>query len=181
MWGHGPREIFRNYMLWDCFWGHFCRSSQIPYISMHFQKDGKMNLGCLVAALNCWQWLTRTTGKFSSVWWTCSNEMRSSVTFQSSFFKGLVSLYFRLKSTCSFASRFMLLTLRSPLARALYVVFFDMKSLIEDALRIPLARAPYVVFFDLKPLIDDGNLRYICTASCTKKSLRSPQNAFETM
>ena len=53
---------------------------------------------------------------------TCSNKMRSSVTFQSSFVKGLVSLYFQLKSTCSFASHFMLLTLRSPLARAPYCV-----------------------------------------------------------
>ena len=33
----------------------------------------------------------------------------SSVTFQSSFFKGFVSLYFRLKSVCFFASHFMLL------------------------------------------------------------------------
>ena len=38
------------------------------------------------------------------------NKMRSSVTFQSSFFTGLVSLYFRLKSAYSFALRFMLLT-----------------------------------------------------------------------
>ena len=39
---------------------------------------------------------------------TCSNKICSSVTFQS---KGLVSLYFRLKSACSFALRFsMLLT-----------------------------------------------------------------------
>ena len=41
---------------------------------------------------------------------TCSNKIRSSVTFQSSFINGLVSLYFRLKSACSFALRFMLLT-----------------------------------------------------------------------
>ena len=33
----------------------------------------------------------------------CSNKIRSSVTFQSSFFKELVSLSFRLKSACSFA------------------------------------------------------------------------------
>ena len=53
----------------------------------------------------------------------------------------------------------MMLTLRSPLARAPYVVFFNLKPLIEDALHSPLARAPYVVFFDLKPLIEDGNLQ----------------------
>ena len=50
----------------------------------------------------------------------------SSVTFQSSFFKGLVSLSFRLLFC------FMLLM---------------------------LARAPYVVLFNLKPLIEDGNLQ----------------------
>jgi len=36
----------------------------------------------------------------------------------------------------------------------------------------PLARASYVVLFNLKPLIEDGNL--LC--ACAKKSLRSPQN-----
>ena len=36
-------------------------------------------------------------------------KISSSVTFQSSFFKGLVSLYFRVKSACSFALCFMLL------------------------------------------------------------------------
>ena len=41
---------------------------------------------------------------------TCSNKIRSSVTFQPSFFKGVVLLCFRLKSTCSFALCFMLLT-----------------------------------------------------------------------
>ena len=38
---------------------------------------------------------------------TCSNKIRSSVTFQSSFFNRLVSLYFLLKSACSYALRFM--------------------------------------------------------------------------
>ena len=59
----------------------------------------------------------------------------SSVTFQS---KGLVSLYFRLKSACSFASLFMLLIqimhnyqnltwlLHSLLARSPYIVLFDL-------------------------------------------------------
>ena len=41
---------------------------------------------------------------------TCSNKISLSVTFQSSFFKRLVLLYFRLKSACSLALRFMLLT-----------------------------------------------------------------------
>ena len=40
---------------------------------------------------------------------TCSNKIRLSVTFHSSFFKGFISLYIRLKSACSFALRFMLL------------------------------------------------------------------------
>ena len=37
---------------------------------------------------------------------TCSNKIRLSVTFQSSFFKGLVSLYFRLKSALLFCFAF---------------------------------------------------------------------------
>ena len=41
---------------------------------------------------------------------TCSNKIRLSVTFQSSFFNGLVLLYFWLNSTCIFALLFMLLT-----------------------------------------------------------------------
>ena len=36
-------------------------------------------------------------------------KISSSVTFQSSFFKGLVSVYFRVKSACSFDLCFMLL------------------------------------------------------------------------
>ena len=60
---------------------------------------------------------------------TCLNKIRSSVTFQSSFLKGL---YFRLKSACSFSLRFMLLPqimhnylawlLHSTLAGAPYVI-----------------------------------------------------------
>ena len=77
---------------------------------------------------------------------TCSSKIRSSVTFRSSFFKGLVSLYFRQKSACSFALRFMLLTQ-------------IMHNYLTWLLRSPLARAPYVVLLDLKPLIKDGNLQ----------------------
>ena len=58
---------------------------------------------------------------------------------QSRFIKGLVSLYFQVKSACSFTLHFMLLMpknlmwlLRSLLARALYVILFDLKLLIED-------------------------------------------------
>ena len=59
---------------------------------------------------------------------TCSNKIRLSLTFQSSFFKGLVSLYFRVRSACSFVLCCMLVKqimhnyltclLRSLLARA---------------------------------------------------------------
>ena len=73
-----------------------------------------------------------------------SNKIRLSVTFQSSFFKGLVSMYFRLKSACCFALRFMLLTQ-------------IMRNYLTWLLRSPLARAPYVVLFDPKPLIEDGS------------------------
>ena len=63
-----------------------------------------------------------------------------SVTFQSSFFKGFVSLYFQLKPACFFALRFML----------------QMQT-ITWLLRSPLAWAPYVILFNLKPIIKDGN------------------------
>ena len=73
-----------------------------------------------------------------------------SVTFQSRFFKGFVSLYLCLKSTCSFAFCFMLLMLRSL-----------------------LARAPYVVFsICMKPLIEDGNLQ--CTVCMHEKEPKKP-------
>ena len=74
---------------------------------------------------------------------TCSNKMGSSVTF---FFKGVVLLYFRLKSAFSFGLRFMLMTQ-------------IMHNYLTWLLRSPLAKAPYVVLFDLKPLIEDGNLQ----------------------
>ena len=80
---------------------------------------------------------------------TCSNRIYSSVTFQSSFFKGLVLLYFRLYLTCSFA-----LTLRRP-----------------------LARAPYVVFFDLKPLLENGNLQVYMY--CVHARKRAPEHTSE--
>ena len=102
---------------------------------------------------------------------TCSNRIRSSVTFQSNFFKGLVLLYFRLKSACSFALRFMLL-MQILNAQLSYVATAQSAS-----------RALYVVLFDLKPLIEDGNLHagiYVLCAS-TKKSLRSPQNTLQSM
>ena len=61
------------------------------------------------------------------------------------FIKGLVLLYFWLKSACSFALRFMLLTQITH-------------NYLMWLLHSPLARAPYVVLFDLKLLIEDGNL-----------------------
>ena len=95
---------------------------------------------------------------------TCSNKIRSSVTFQSSFWVGFA--VFRVKSVCSYALRFMLLT----------------HNYLSWLLRYPLPRAPYVVLFDLKPLIEDGNLQvYICIVCMHEKSLRSPQNTLQSM
>ena len=100
---------------------------------------------------------------------TCSNKIRSSVTFQSCFFKVLVSLYFWLKTVCSFALRFILLT----------QIMHNYRTWL---LRSPLATAPYVVLFDLKPLIKDGNLQvYMYCVHTQKKSLRSPQNTLQSM
>ena len=99
----------------------------------------------------------------------CSNKIRSSVTFQSSFFKGLVSLYFRLKSACSFASRFMLLT----------QIMHNYQNLTR-LLRSPLARAPSVVLFDLKPLIEDGNLQvYMYCVHARKRASGAPEHTSE--
>ena len=93
---------------------------------------------------------------------TCSNKICSSVIFESSFFEGLVSLYFRLKLVCSFALRFMLLTQ-------------IMHSCHTWPLRSPLATAPYVALFDLKPLIEDGNLQvYICTVCRYEEEPQEP-------
>ena len=67
---------------------------------------------------------------------TCSNKICSSVTFQSSFFKGLVSVYFRLKSACSYAAdanNAQLSYMASAQSAALYVALFDLKLLIENS------------------------------------------------
>ena len=69
-----------------------------------------------------------------------------SVTFQSSFFKGFVSLYFRLKSTCF----------------TFYVADANVRLMHNNLtwlLCSLLARAPYIVLFNLKPLNEDGNLQ----------------------
>ena len=88
---------------------------------------------------------------------------RSSVTSQS---KGLVSLYFRLKSACFFALRFMLLAQ-------------IMHNYLTWLLRSPLARAPYVVLFDLKPLIEDGNLQvYMHCVHARKRASGAPRTHF---
>ena len=57
------------------------------------------------------------------------------------------------------------------LGRKLHCTFY-----LTYQLRSPLARAPYVVLFDLKPLNKDGNLQVLY--ACTKRSLRSPQTHF---
>ena len=96
-------------------------------------------------------------------------KIRSSVTFQSSFFKGLVLLYFRVKSACSFTLHFMLLTHKNaPLS---YVATAQSTS--------PLARAPYVGLFDLKLLIEDGNLLvYMYCVHARKRASEAPRTHF---
>ena len=73
-------------------------------------------------------------------------EIRSglSVTFQSSFFKGFIFLYFQLLLCFMFY--------------AADANFRLMHHHLTWLLCSPLARAPYVVLFDLKPLIEDSNL-----------------------
>ena len=99
---------------------------------------------------------------------TCSDKFRSSVAFQSSFLKGLALLYFRLKSACSFALRFTLLTQ-------------IMDKNLTWQLRSTLARASYVVLFDLKPLTEDGNLQVYmyCLHAHKKKTQEPPEHTSE--
>ena len=89
----------------------------------------------------------------------------SSVTFQSSFFKGFVSLYFQLKSACFFASSVMLLTQ-------------TMHNYLMWLLCSVLARAPHIVFFNLKLLIKDGNLQVYMYCACTKRASGAPRTHF---
>ena len=77
------------------------------------------------------------------------------------FFKGLVSLYFRVKSACSFALCFMLLKQ-------------IMHNYLRWLLHSPLAKAPYVALFDLKPLIEDGNLQVYMYCVHARKELQEP-------
>ena len=64
-----PQEIFRSNMLWDCFWGHFGTDMFVYNMFPCIFRKMVVTLGCLVAALNSWRWLTRrTTGELSSVW-----------------------------------------------------------------------------------------------------------------
>ena len=42
-------------------------------------------------------------------------------------------------------------------------------------LRSPLARAPYVVFFDLKPLLENGNLQVYMTVCMHEKEPQEPR------
>ena len=84
-----------------------------------------------------------------------------SVTFQSSFFKGLVSLYSS-EVSLLFCSVF-------------YAAEANNAQLSYVATAQPLARAPYVILFDLKPLIEDGNLQvYICTVCMHEKESQEP-------
>ena len=80
----------------------------------------------------------------------------------SSFFQGLVSLYFRLKSACF----------------AFYAAGANYAQLL---LRSPLARAPYVVLFDLKPLIEDGSLLVYMYCVHAQKSLRSSKDTLHSI
>ena len=97
---------------------------------------------------------------------TCSNKIRSSVTFKSSFCKGLVLLYFRPKSACSFALHFMLL-------------MQIMHNYLAWLLRRLLARTPYVVLSDLKPLIEDGNLQvYMYCVHARKRASGPPRTHY---
>ena len=90
-------------------------------------------------------------------------KISSSVTFQSSFFKGLVLLYFRVKSACSFALCFMLLKQ-------------IMHNYLRWLLHSLLAKAPYIALFDLKPLIEDSNLQvYMYCVHARKKASGAPR------
>ena len=84
-------------------------------------------------------------------------KISSSVTFQSSFFKGLVSLYFRVKSACTFA-----------------LFYAAEANNLTWLLRSPLAKAPYVALFDLKLLIEDGNLQVYMYCVHARKELQEP-------
>ena len=57
-----PQEIFRNQMLWDCFWGHFWdRSGAVAACSVHFMARGVLYpiFGCLCMQLLSHQISTR--------------------------------------------------------------------------------------------------------------------------
>ena len=91
----------------------------------------------------------------------------SSVTFQSSFFKGFVSLYFRLKSAYFFCFGF-------------YAAGATSDSM-HNYLRSPLARALYIILFNLKPLIEDGNLQvYMYCVHAWKRTSGAPRTHFRT-
>ena len=96
----------------------------------------------------------------------------SSVTFQFSFFKVFVSLYFRLKPTCFIASRFMLLRQTSGPMHNNYLMWL---------LHSSSARAPYVVLFDLKPLIEDGNLQVYMYCSGVARTQPMPGHSVGTL
>ena len=130
------------------------------------------NLACLVES-NCmftclydlwghthiyWTWAVSPTGGLTGtvcpccpgppnsaglVWIRC---MRSSVTFQSSFFKGLVSPYFSTEVSLLFCFAF-------------YAA--DRNNYLTWLLCSPLVSALYIVLFDLKPLIEDSNLQVL--------------------
>ena len=91
----------------------------------------------------------------------CVRQSHSSLAFQ-----GLVSLYFRMKSASSFDLCFMLLTQ-------------IMHNYLTLLLHSPLARAPYMVLFNLKPLIEDGNLQvYVYCVHARKRASGAPRTHF---
>ena len=93
---------------------------------------------------------------------TCSNQIRSSVTFQSSFFKRLVSLYFWVKSACSFALHFMLL----------------MQNYLTWLLCSPLATA----YFSIRNRQSKtATCKYICTVCMHEKEPQEPQITLQSM
>ena len=73
------------------------------------------------------------------------------------------SLYFRLKSACTFC----------------FVFFTADANYLTWLLHSPLARSPHIVLFDLKPLIKDGNLQlYMYCVHAQKRASGVPRTHF---
>ena len=88
----------------------------------------------------------------------------SSVTFQSSLFKRLVSL------------QLFLTEVGLLVCFTFYANFRSMHNYLMWLLHSLLSRAPYVVLFDLKPLIEDGNLQvYMYCVQARKRASAAPR------